>query len=337
MGEYGDHGVILTSRDGVTWKYNGTTNVFGPFLLSVKGVAYGNGRFVGAGWWGTSTLSLDGTNWSQGSIGSSTDFADVEYGGGQFVAVGYGFSNSSNPSTNTAFSINGINWTLRRGVVTNLNRVEYGDGVFLAVGPEGAVRSTGSNWTLVSTLPFKDIVFGNGIFVLSGGTNQIFTRAPSQISLPAFQSVTNLDAHTLAFANGIFFAVNANGSSMFTSTNATNWISRDIDPPLSLIYPSGFTPRLALAQGADTLVAVRYPNSIAQSSPLARINAGAGQGNLLISGIVGVGYGVQARAAFRTNSPWAPVGSVILTNSPQLWQDPAASNEVRFYRTALLP
>ena len=334
VGEYGDHGVVLTSRDGVTWKYNGTPSVFGPFFLSVKGIAYGNGRFVGAGWWGTSTLSLDGTNWSQGSIGSDTDFVDVEYGGGQFIAVGYGFSN---PPTNTAFSTNGVNWTLRRGVVTNLNRVAYGDGVFLAVGPQGAVKSMGANWTIVSNLPFEDIVFGNRIFVLTGATNQIFTRTPSETSLPAFQSVTNLDARTLAFANGIFFAVNANGSLMFTSTNGTNWIGRDIDPPLSLTYPSGFSPRLALAQGANTLVAVRYPNSIAQSSPLARIGAGPGQGNLLISGIVGASYGVQARATFHTNSPWVPVGSVILTNSPQLWQDPVTSNEVQFYRTALLP
>ena len=85
VGESGDFGAIITSADGMNWTSHSVTN--SSITLSVNGIGYGNGRFVGVGWMGVRSLSLDGTNWTQGSIGGNTEYSDVAYGGGQFVAV----------------------------------------------------------------------------------------------------------------------------------------------------------------------------------------------------------------------------------------------------------
>jgi hypothetical protein len=331
VGESGDFGIILTSPDGIAWTSHTPTNVdvFGA-VLSVRGIASGNGRLVGLGWRGVLSVCADGTNWHQAWTGADWEFTDVVYGAGQFVAVGNAFLSA----TNTAFSNDGLHWTFRRGLLDQLDHVAYGDGVFLAVGPYGVVRSIGGNWSVVSSIRFRDVAFGNGIFVLAAGTNGIFARAPSLFSTPPFESVTNFPAETIAFAGGIFFALNTNGSAIFTSTNGTNWVARDINPPLSPSAPfSGY----ALAQGAGTLVAVGHPNRITQSSRLAGIAPGPEQGAVLLSGILGATYQIQTREGFQTNTPWLPVRNLVLTNSPQFWRDSGATNASRFYQTQLLP
>lgn len=331
VGQSGDFGIILTSPDGVDWTSQIPTNVatFGA-TLSANGIAFGNGRLVGLGWRGVLTVCADGTNWHQEWTGADWEFTDVVYGGGQFVAVGRAFLSS----TNTAFSNDGLHWTFRRGMLDQLDRVAYGDSVFLAVGPYGVAKSVGGNWLVVSSIPFRDIAFGNGIFVLAAGTNGIFTRAPSLSSTPPFQSVTNLPAESVTFGGGIFFALNSNGSAVFTSTNGTNWIAREIDPPLS---PSAPLSGYALAQGQGTLVAVGSPNKMAQSSRLAGITLGPEQGTMFLWGIAGATYQIQTRVAFDTNTPWLPARDLVLTNSPQFWRDSGATNASRFYQIQLLP
>jgi hypothetical protein len=115
-------------------------------------VAFGNGLYVAVGNNATITTSPDGTQWTRRDSGidlsaeGTLGLRGVAYGGGQFVAVGFGI---------VVTSPDGVNWTVRPGATTaRLRSVTYGNGRFVAVGIQGAaVASTnGITWT-ATTIP----------------------------------------------------------------------------------------------------------------------------------------------------------------------------------------
>jgi hypothetical protein len=104
------------------------TSTFGT--ASIRGVAYGGGKFIAVGDNGMA-YSSDGETWTAitSTFGTSNG---VTYGGGKFVAVG--------ASGKMAYSSDGVSWRAVNatqstfGSSTTINGVAYGGGKFVAVG-----------------------------------------------------------------------------------------------------------------------------------------------------------------------------------------------------------
>ncbi|MCL1867420.1 MAG: putative Ig domain-containing protein [Paludibacter sp.] len=133
----------------------------------IKGIAYGNGKFVAVGYGsGKIAYSSDGINWTA-ATNSGYDLSKVVWGKDKFVAVG--------SSGKMVYSSNGETWT----AVTNstftsgdtINAIAWGNNTFVAGGSGGkmAYSSDGITWQAVTNSTFddsiRDIKWGNDRFV----------------------------------------------------------------------------------------------------------------------------------------------------------------------------
>jgi trimeric autotransporter adhesin len=96
-------------------------------------VAYGNGLFVGVGYYGSILTSIDGSTWSVSDSLTAVALYSVTYGNNQFVAVGY--------KGTILKSSDGVKWTKNTIDTTiNLHSVVYGDNKFITVGIKGIIQ-----------------------------------------------------------------------------------------------------------------------------------------------------------------------------------------------------
>lgn len=154
------------SRDGVTW----TVSEDADFCW--LDVAYGNGRFVAAGYWktwdssrssGRFTVSSDARNWDVYSV-PSRYYSDIVYGEGKFCAL---------TSGTFVYSADGASWSSSSfSGVANLDTATYGNGAFVSVGRFGniAFSDDGQVWEQVHSAGFacRAVTYGNGRFVTVG-------------------------------------------------------------------------------------------------------------------------------------------------------------------------
>ena len=231
--ENGRGGLILTSSDGVAWTstISGITNAFNSVAYAKD--LYG-GLYVAVGD-GAILISQDAVNWS--IIGSDTTAGlnKVIYEGGHFVAVGGVIVTSSD----------GVNWSQAPVTDTTFPSgigVAYGNGIFDTF---GFLSSDGVSWSQIAPainntryagyIIFNDIAFGNGIFVVVGGTQNIGFAPPMPIQV----IITSTDGinwteqenpgieplYGITFANNTFIAVGGNGT-ILTSSNGIDWLPR---------------------------------------------------------------------------------------------------------------
>ena len=157
----GGNGLAGVSSDGKTWEVT-------DLGYRLEDVVYGNGIFLGMTDDCQGYFSYDGKYWNPTTL-PSRDITDIEFGNGKFLAIqNSGFvyySNDGRNWKNTASFIP-INYT---------SLMEYGNGKFFIMNNsrEAAVSSDGISWKQGtcsfdgSYLEFQDIVYGNGIFLLS--------------------------------------------------------------------------------------------------------------------------------------------------------------------------
>jgi hypothetical protein len=155
----GNGGKAAYSTDGINW-----TAVSDPKFgsISIRGIAYGGGKFVAGGNGGKAAYSTDGINWtavSDPKFGNSNILA-IAYDGGKFVAGGNGGK--------AAYSTDGINWTAtdpKFGSINSIRGIAYGGGKFVAGGTNGkaAYSTDGINWT--ATDPKFGSIAINGIAI----------------------------------------------------------------------------------------------------------------------------------------------------------------------------
>jgi hypothetical protein len=127
------------------------------------------------------------------------------------------------------------------------------------------------------------------------------------------------------------------GAKIFTSTDGTNWVQRNLQP-LSNVALNG------IASGNRNFLAVgyRYPPfpylPVAYiSDPLVALGMNRGfPPQLSLSGLLGRSYRIEQLDYLRSNN-WQSAATFTLTNSPSTWTDTAAPNSARFYRAVLLP
>jgi len=229
---------VMTSTDGVTW-----TNISTPLDgVALKGIAYGNGRFVVVAF-GTSFMTSDdnGATWTTRTIGTSNQWVSVAYSVtlDRFVTV-----NASGPDPKAAHSDDGgETWTvadtgLNNNLWNDITWGEVGGGTFVAVSNDGANKiatsTDGETWT-ARTEPtshvMRSVTFGNGIFIAVGDNGVIDGRVlrsddggitwtdKTAVSLNNWRSVT--------FGNGHFMAVakTGTGDRAMTSTDGLTWIT----------------------------------------------------------------------------------------------------------------
>lgn len=90
----------IHSTDGINWEWVGTIPVISSLL------AYGNGRFVAAGYSSPDSVAYsdDGITWHTSTLPSSANWRDLTFGGNVFVLIAGGGSDK------ILYSKDGINW-----------------------------------------------------------------------------------------------------------------------------------------------------------------------------------------------------------------------------------
>ncbi len=173
-------------------------------------------------------------NWTDQNSEPAEGLTAITYGQGMFVAVG--------AVSTILTSTNGSDWTSRTsGTSGDLNGVTYGNGRFVAVGRDELFRGTvsssldGLTWTNSELLghALYCVTSGNGLFVAAGDVSTIATSTDGVVWTNHNPSFGNgYWIYGLTFANGLFVAVGGSraGSIILTSTNGTNWVSRNSGP-----------------------------------------------------------------------------------------------------------
>jgi len=237
----GWRGCILTSpsADSGTWTrrlYTGSP---------LNGIAFGGGICVAVGDGGTIRRSTDGTTWSPISSGTTNTLADVAYGGGKFVAVGYEYNVTTkiyNGNCTVLTSTDGLSWT-----------------------------NTSSGAGTLSSQDLRYIRWTKDRFLASGWYAKVRQSSDLGVSFTTTRTA-NDDTPAMAYGNGVWFAAGvddaATGSEVdidLVSTDGTNWT------PLA-------TPSLDNRNDAvffnNTFITVGKNHSIRQSAAIAPVSSG---------------------------------------------------------------
>jgi hypothetical protein len=351
-----DFGIIQTSEDGKNWTICGDGDAqFPSMIYDLYNVTYGNGTFVAVGWdyFGGQNLysSTNGINWASHTNADVSNFYGVTYGGGLFVAVGDGVTPWTSISTNRNIytSPDGIVWTRRNsgapaGSVHSIMAVTYGAGRYVAIDDSGYIYTStlGTTWTrnLISgnssISSYGYVNFCNGLFMALVNTGTNLTSTDGLSWSPMAKDVTNVFSRVI-YANGIYVALS--GANVFTSMNGTNWFQRSLHTPTNANLTE-------IAFGDRKVMAVGYTYPPLPMVPVVYISdpfVGAGMNSgfppqLKISGLQGRSYRIESTDLLPVDpGNWRTNTTLLLTNSPCIWTDIAASNSQRYYRAVLLP
>ena len=220
----GGNGLAGVSSDGKTWEVT-------DLGYRLEDVEYGNGIFLGMTDDGQGYFSYDGKYWNPTTL-PSRDITDIEFGNGKFLAIqNSGFvyySNDGRNWKNTASFIP-INYT---------SLMEYGDGKFFIMNNnrEAAVSSDGISWKKGtcsfdgSYLEFQDIIYGNGIFLLSTYDNVYMSE--DGFAWKKTDISSSWENFLLDYKDGVFAATfKIQGAGQYfgtaTSLNGISWTFTD--------------------------------------------------------------------------------------------------------------
>lgn len=197
----------------------------------VKGIAYGDNRWVAVGKAGKTSTSTNGTTWSTPTtVGNTRDLNSVAYGNGLWIAVGRSASNAFCIYKST----DGATWTgVFNGPSTGtyiFNDVTYANGVWVAVGLISAAggvllctSSDGNTWTVKSTgvtggYELNEVAYGNNKWIATS-TSQQFVVSTDNGSTWSAVAQTPL----IGPANSIYYSNN------IWITSVSNYIFRSLD------------------------------------------------------------------------------------------------------------
>jgi hypothetical protein len=330
---------IVVSSDGASWFLvsNGLTNNW-DYLL---GVSQGAGQFVAVGGsTGPILSSPDGLHWTRRHTLRNGEFWAVTYGGGRFVAVGYG---APGPAI-SATSSNGIDWeTFVLPLNTTPRNVAYGNGVFVAAGaPISMVSSNGRDWTAINSVLAQGIAFGEGRFIatlIRSGFTSMDALGWTEFPLPA-PGIAEQNYYTAGYANGTFIlggelsgvgllAAMANGAiTLLPSSNQVAGVTTSMGAIRDVIFTDG---RFYLADQSGKIWRSARAEPVSQPVFTGVARSG-GQTTLSFSAPGGFHYSVEC--AERPDAPeWLPcINSIFAVTDETRVTDAGAGGEARFYR-----
>jgi len=220
-----------TSTDGITWTRRDTLSNTTTWDSITYGGVNGPSKWVATSTGDVTSRSLDGINWTVGALPAGGGGGQVVYGGGRFVAIKFG-------DTQTSVSTDGINWgsgTLPTSA--EWTSIAYGNGVWVATagvnGPTNytfCARSTdGVTWTqpgLPQSGLWRVSAYGNGTFViLSANNNRAATSTDGNSWV--LRTVTSQAWGSLVFGGGLFVALPDGGTTDYsTSPDGITWTDR---------------------------------------------------------------------------------------------------------------
>src|SRR5688572_18777716 len=237
-------GVFFNATAGISnWTIR-NPSLSGPQL---NGVAFGSGRCVAVGLYGTIVTSSDLLAWQQQNHGSGRHFQDVIFTDGKFVAVG-GLSDNSGYHSLVATSPDGLNWTEHPVDSGPFTSIAYANGTFVAAGHYNIYTSTDAvTWTARTPahhVLFSDIAHGNNTFVAIGawrddrggrGVLEVYSvqRSSDGATWVGEPAPTNAPMHGIAFGNGQFVLVGQSGV-IFTSPDGQQWTRQHVHGGITL-------------------------------------------------------------------------------------------------------
>lgn len=224
----GDRLQVAVSMDGVNW----TTNVLQAppdalllhGLMQLTSVAYGDGAFIAAGFYPTTSgsppfvalvfVSTNGTDWqSLGGLPQGVNGYSLGAGAGPNVFLLSGTSLFSSTDGNT--------WTAR--VAGSYYPMVFTGTEFLALGGSTVVTSMdATNWSLVTvngTAPTAGLCFGNGDFLSVGvaGGIRCFSESTDGTNWVAGVFSSASAPNAVAYGNGSYVVVGAGGLIMHSA------------------------------------------------------------------------------------------------------------------------
>lgn len=208
---------LMTSRDGITWSDPVGIDVHGSEIT----VIFGNGLFLVAGGLQNYT-STDGQAWSHMDDGFGRN---VYYLNNQFVSLGY---SSEVPVKKIVVSQDLESRTeiktdlpLKDPLLTYINKQYV---AFERQTGFTCVSKDLSHWTVpnaVTSMPLRDVVFGNGMFIAVGDSGTICC-SPTCSTWTLTPALTLKNLNALAFNCNTFVAVGDAGT-ILTSKDGTSW------------------------------------------------------------------------------------------------------------------
>lgn len=326
----------------LTWQ-TATQSAVGSMF---EAVAYGNGTFVGISASKIAT-SPDGRTWilrdfpepSPECRPLTTSWIALTYGGGLFVAVGWGGSCSDKVMT----SPDGISWSVRSAPGADfLDSVAYGNGRYVAADRSGGILSSpdGISWTRHDAPgSWWGITYGNGTYVAVGknsSDNAATATSTDGISWDVVDQGNIATNSSISFGNGTFVVVQPMGEGalgLLSSADGRNWIRRTLPGTgWAVAFGNGRFQVVGFAQGAGLVHystdGIDWIAETATVGPL--INIAFGNGMFLASDISG---------AVMTASAPAPVASISSGSTPnsQVAAIPAGVTSATLPATAELP
>lgn len=241
----GSAGEIFSSTDGIQWTSRTPGNISGD----ISALAFGDNTFLAMTARGTFTsvpavwtnhfyaAAVDNvSSWTlRGSVVETFGpLADLDFGGGVFVAVGGDsvFRSADNGATWSQVTIPGV---------SSLSDVAYGNGRFVATDGAGdnvAVSPDGASWSTVSLgLPLGEAIgrigFGGGLFLLTTVSGNVYTSpdGESWTGRTRFEDISGLDTGVVrvGYGAGAFLVVtNAPTQIYFSFDSGGSWILVDL-------------------------------------------------------------------------------------------------------------
>ena len=271
--------VALYSTDAITW-----TRSFLPASRVVfRGLAYGNGYFVGIEQSNIPVRSADGINWTSAS-GLAGYTRNVKFINGLFIATLWLATNEDFTYTST----DGVDWTRLNIPLVISNGITYGNGKYLAssIGTTSPIVSTDLvNWTrLIQPAFYYDQLYTpsyhNGTFYIPNNFSQILYSN----DLVNWSYVNAANNEVVYGANKLILA---NGTSVLVSQSAQG--KADISPFLNSSIEN--TRIGAKSPDSATFTHLSALNNVSFTSPLN--STSVNNGSLVVKGGVGIGQSVN--------------------------------------------
>lgn len=228
--------VYYSTDDGITWNVANTGGT-----LDFQAVAYGNGRFVGAGRAGV-YQSDDGITWTGVGIPGTTanEWTVAEFLNGRFVL--FGGRSSIGAHNEIATSTDGVTWNSAQSYNNSGaqgGQAAFGNGVYAITSSTRTFTFTSDDATGASIneigITLGGIVFdsANSRFIASDD-GSIYSSTDG-ISWSQLATGAGNGGDEILFANGIYLKP---GFELASSTDAANWTIQSM-PDVDLHLPTG--------------------------------------------------------------------------------------------------
>ncbi len=191
-------GQIYTATDPAgTW-----TAVNKPANVAINAGAAGGGNFVLVGDNGTIFRSTDGQNWTQPASGTGVQLLAVAYGNNRFVAAGFSNANNVPRTTFLVSNDGGATWTNAPVPYTgSIRGMTFADGRFWTVGGTMTILSSpdGFDWT-AATSQFSNLYRGivrTPVGLVAGGTGGMIATLEAPTATQAVPTTSVVAGTTL--------------------------------------------------------------------------------------------------------------------------------------------